>query len=74
MYMCGCNGFSTVLLCGLGSEPQAIKTFCLNFNSKPFDILILITIFANCAALAAFEPLPGQDSSQINDDLVGTLE
>ncbi|PFX17210.1 Voltage-dependent calcium channel type D subunit alpha-1 [Stylophora pistillata] len=31
--------------------------------------MILITIFANCAALAAFEPLPEKDSSEINDNL-----
>lgn len=33
--------------------------------------MILITIFANCAALAAYEPLPEKDSSEINDNLVG---
>ncbi|KAJ7326058.1 Voltage-dependent L-type calcium channel subunit alpha-1C, partial [Desmophyllum pertusum] len=31
--------------------------------------MILITIFANCAALAAYEPLPEKDSSEINDNL-----
>ena len=33
--------------------------------------MILITIFANCAALAAYEPLPAKDSSEINEGLVG---
>lgn len=32
--------------------------------------MILITIFANCAALAAYEPLPEKDSSEINEGLV----
>ncbi|XP_028397956.1 voltage-dependent L-type calcium channel subunit alpha-1D-like [Dendronephthya gigantea] len=36
---------------------------------KPFDILILITIFANCAALAAYQPFPREDSSTVNDNL-----
>lgn len=36
--------------------------------------MILITIFANCAALAAYEPLPEKDSSDINDNLVGILD
>ncbi|XP_048579316.1 muscle calcium channel subunit alpha-1 isoform X2 [Nematostella vectensis] len=36
---------------------------------RPFDVMILITIFANCAALAAFQPLPEQDSSLINEEL-----
>ena len=36
--------------------------------------MILITIFANCAALAAYEPLPEKDSSEINDNLVGILD
>lgn len=36
--------------------------------------MILITIFANCAALAAYEPLPEKDSSEINDNLVGVLD
>lgn len=40
------------------------------FYLKPFDILILITIFANCAALAAYEPLPKEDSSTVNENLV----
>ena len=35
--------------------------------------MILITIFANCAALAAYEPLPEKDSSEINEGLVGNL-
>lgn len=32
--------------------------------------MILITIFANCAALAAFQPLPEHDSSKVNEELV----
>ncbi|XP_062921741.1 calcium channel, voltage-dependent, L type, alpha 1S subunit, a isoform X1 [Mobula hypostoma] len=33
---------------------------------KPFEIIILITIFANCIALAVFEPLPEDDTNSFN--------
>ena len=36
--------------------------------------MILVTIFANCAALAAYEPLPEKDSSEINEGLVGCIQ
>ncbi|XP_048467812.1 voltage-dependent L-type calcium channel subunit alpha-1S-like [Rhincodon typus] len=33
---------------------------------KPFEIIILITIFANCVALAVYTPLPGDDTNSLN--------
>uniref|UniRef100_A0A8C2IXI7 Voltage-dependent L-type calcium channel subunit alpha n=1 Tax=Cyprinus carpio TaxID=7962 RepID=A0A8C2IXI7_CYPCA len=55
--------------------------FCLNLNNpirracislvewKPFDIFILIAIFANCMALAVYIPFPEDDSNSTNHDL-----
>uniref|UniRef100_A0A3B3H7I6 Voltage-dependent L-type calcium channel subunit alpha n=1 Tax=Oryzias latipes TaxID=8090 RepID=A0A3B3H7I6_ORYLA len=62
------------------SRPQR-ALFCLNLNNpirracislvewKPFDIFILIAIFANCMALAVYIPFPEDDSNSINHDL-----
>uniref|UniRef100_A0A8C4YGC5 Voltage-dependent L-type calcium channel subunit alpha n=1 Tax=Gopherus evgoodei TaxID=1825980 RepID=A0A8C4YGC5_9SAUR len=36
---------------------------------KPFDILILMTIFANCVALGVYIPFPEDDSNTTNHDL-----
>ncbi|XP_053291132.1 calcium channel, voltage-dependent, L type, alpha 1D subunit, a [Pleuronectes platessa] len=59
--------------------PRAL--FCLKLNNpvrracislvewKPFDIFILIAIFANCMALAVYVPFPADDSNSINHDL-----
>ncbi|XP_054473654.1 calcium channel, voltage-dependent, L type, alpha 1D subunit, a [Anoplopoma fimbria] len=59
--------------------PRAL--FCLNLNNpirracislvewKPFDIFILIAIFANCMALAVYVPFPADDSNSTNHDL-----
>lgn len=56
------------LLCLSLGNP--IRSAAINLVEwKPFDVMILITIFANCAALAAYEPLPEKDSSEINDNL-----
>ncbi|CDQ77539.1 unnamed protein product [Oncorhynchus mykiss] len=58
--------------------------FCLKLNNpirracislvewKPFDIFILIAIFANCMALAVYIPFPQDDSNSTNHDLVST--
>lgn len=52
--------------------------FCLNLKNplrklcigivewKPFEYLILLTIFANCVALAVYTPFPNSDSNQTN--------
>lgn len=56
------------LLCLSLGNP--IRSAAINLVEwKPFDVMILITIFANCAALAAYEPLPEKDSSEINEGL-----
>uniref|UniRef100_A0A8C5I3X4 Voltage-dependent L-type calcium channel subunit alpha n=1 Tax=Gouania willdenowi TaxID=441366 RepID=A0A8C5I3X4_GOUWI len=59
--------------------PRAL--FCLKLNNpirracislvewKPFDIFILIAIFANCMALAVYVPFPEDDSNSVNHDL-----
>lgn len=40
---------------------------------RPFDIFILIAIFANCMALAVYVPFPEDDSNSTNHDLVSSL-
>nr|XP_014342129.1 PREDICTED: voltage-dependent L-type calcium channel subunit alpha-1D [Latimeria chalumnae] len=59
--------------------PRAL--FCLSLNNpirracislvewKPFDIFILLSIFANCVALAVYIPFPEDDSNSTNHDL-----
>lgn len=39
---------------------------------RPFDIFILLSIFANCVALAIYIPFPGDDSNSTNQELVST--
>lgn len=39
-------------------------------NYRPFEYLILLTIFANCVALAVYTPFPCGDSNQTNAYLV----
>ncbi|TRY91912.1 hypothetical protein DNTS_029630 [Danionella cerebrum] len=36
---------------------------------KPFEIIILVTIFANCVALAVFMPMPEEDTNNTNSNL-----
>ncbi|XP_066559414.1 voltage-dependent L-type calcium channel subunit alpha-1S isoform X2 [Amia ocellicauda] len=36
---------------------------------KPFEIIILLTIFANCVALAVFLPMPEDDTNSTNSSL-----
>uniref|UniRef100_A0A3Q2Q2L2 Voltage-dependent L-type calcium channel subunit alpha n=1 Tax=Fundulus heteroclitus TaxID=8078 RepID=A0A3Q2Q2L2_FUNHE len=59
--------------------PRAL--FCLTLNNpirracislvewKPFDVFILLSIFANCVALAIYIPFPGDDSNSTNQEL-----
>ncbi|XP_071818049.1 voltage-dependent L-type calcium channel subunit alpha-1D-like isoform X4 [Apostichopus japonicus] len=59
--------------------PRAL--FCLKLDNpfrrlcikivewKPFEYLILITIFLNCVALATYTPFPEEDSNDINSRL-----
>uniref|UniRef100_A0A8C5T560 Voltage-dependent L-type calcium channel subunit alpha n=1 Tax=Laticauda laticaudata TaxID=8630 RepID=A0A8C5T560_LATLA len=60
-------------------SPRAL--FCLRLNNpirraaisivewKPFDVLILMTIFANCVALGVYIPFPEDDSNVSNHNL-----
>lgn len=60
--------------------------FCLSLNNpirracisivewKPFDIFILLAIFANCVALAIYIPFPEDDSNSTNHNLVSDLD
>uniref|UniRef100_A0A3Q2FDP0 Voltage-dependent L-type calcium channel subunit alpha n=1 Tax=Cyprinodon variegatus TaxID=28743 RepID=A0A3Q2FDP0_CYPVA len=62
--------------------PRAL--FCLKLNNpirraalhivewKPFDIFILLAIFANCVALGVSKPFPEDDSNSTNHDLVSS--
>ncbi|XP_068104418.1 voltage-dependent L-type calcium channel subunit alpha-1F isoform X4 [Hyperolius riggenbachi] len=64
---------------GVHRSPRAL--FCLHLNNpirracisivewKPFDILILMTIFANCVALGVYIPFPEDDSNTANHNL-----
>ncbi|XP_077139980.1 voltage-dependent L-type calcium channel subunit alpha-1F [Ranitomeya variabilis] len=64
---------------GVHRSPRAL--FCLYLNNpirrasisivewKPFDILILMTIFANCVALGVYIPFPEDDSNVSNHNL-----
>ncbi|XP_069499722.1 voltage-dependent L-type calcium channel subunit alpha-1D isoform X1 [Ambystoma mexicanum] len=59
--------------------PRAL--YCLTLNNpirracisivewKPFDIFILVAIFANCVALAVYIPFPEDDSNSTNHNL-----
>ncbi|XP_048873749.1 voltage-dependent L-type calcium channel subunit alpha-1D-like isoform X2 [Brienomyrus brachyistius] len=65
---------------GTNSRPQR-ALFCLSLSNpirracislvewKPFDIFILLSIFANCVALAVYIPFPEDDSNSTNHDL-----
>ncbi|XP_026871796.2 calcium channel, voltage-dependent, L type, alpha 1S subunit, b [Electrophorus electricus] len=46
------------------------RKHCINFVEwKPFEITILLTIFANCVALAVFLPMPEDDTNSTNSTL-----
>lgn len=42
----------------------------LNWVLKPFDIFILLAIFANCVAMGVTKPYPDDDSNATNHKLV----
>lgn len=57
-----------VLFCLSLKNP--IRKLCIDIVEwKPFEYLILLTIFANCIALAVFTPYPNNDSNQTNSYL-----
>lgn len=47
-----------------------LLVWSLTFPSRTFEIIILLTIFANCIALAVFLPMPEDDSNNTNANLV----
>ncbi|VEN53615.1 unnamed protein product, partial [Callosobruchus maculatus] len=48
-----------------------LRKLCIDIVEwKPFEWLILFTIFANCVALAVFTPFPNSDSNTTNAYLV----
>ncbi|XP_013782455.2 muscle calcium channel subunit alpha-1-like, partial [Limulus polyphemus] len=52
------------------SLKNPLRKVCIDFVEwKPFEYLILLTIFANCVALAVYTPYPNSDSNQINQYL-----
>lgn len=44
----------------------------LNPDPRPFETIILLTIFANCVALAVYLPMPEDDNNSLNLGLVRT--
>lgn len=42
----------------------------LNPGARPFETIILLTIFANCVALAVYLPMPEDDNNRLNMGLV----
>lgn len=44
--------------------------YVLNFLLTPFDIFILLAIFANCVAMGVTKPYPDDDSNATNHQLV----
>ncbi|XP_076351266.1 muscle calcium channel subunit alpha-1-like isoform X2 [Tachypleus tridentatus] len=47
-----------------------LRKICIDIVEwKPFEYLILLTIFANCVALAVYTPYPNSDSNHINQFL-----
>lgn len=53
----------------LGLE-NPLRKLCISVVEwKPFEYLILLTIFANCVALAVYTPYPNSDSNQVNTTL-----
>ncbi|XP_072419602.1 voltage-dependent L-type calcium channel subunit alpha-1S-like isoform X2 [Chiloscyllium punctatum] len=53
------------LLCLTLQNP--VRKLCTSIVEwKPFEIIILITIFANCVALAVYTPLPEDDTNSLN--------
>ncbi|KAJ8386907.1 hypothetical protein AAFF_G00165040 [Aldrovandia affinis] len=60
------------LLCLTLKNP--IRRACISIvewnSSRPFEIIILMTIFANCVALAVYIPFPEDDSNATNSNLV----
>ena len=55
------------------SSTLSLFVFALTHVPRPFEYLILVTIFANCVALAVYTPYPKGDSNNMNAALVSTM-
>ncbi|KAJ3586916.1 hypothetical protein NHX12_013308 [Muraenolepis orangiensis] len=54
----------------LFSLKNPFRKACINIVEwKTFEVIILLTIFANCIALAVFLPMPEEDSNFTNESL-----
>uniref|UniRef100_A0A2K5DJT0 Voltage-dependent L-type calcium channel subunit alpha n=1 Tax=Aotus nancymaae TaxID=37293 RepID=A0A2K5DJT0_AOTNA len=43
-----------------------LRKACIDIVWKPFETIILLTIFANCVALAVYLPMPEDDNNSLN--------
>lgn len=70
----GPGGVEISFSCVLKPSPQVIDgspgRSTLNRVLKPFDIFILLAIFANCVAMGVTKPYPDDDSNATNHKLV----
>ncbi|XP_074644176.1 muscle calcium channel subunit alpha-1-like [Tubulanus polymorphus] len=49
------------------SLENPLRKLCIGIVEwKPFEYLVLLTIFANCVALAVYTPYPESDSNEVN--------
>ena len=51
-------------------HPCVVFASFLSTTLRPFEIIILLAIFANCVALAVYLPMPEEDSNNTNSNLV----
>lgn len=52
------------------TNPTDRTRVLLNPGARPFETIILLTIFANCVALAVYLPMPEDDNNTLNLGLV----
>jgi voltage-dependent calcium channel L type alpha-1D len=51
-----------------------LRKLCIKFVEwKPFEYLILVSIFLNCVALAVYTPYPNKDNNKTNNLLVNIV-
>lgn len=51
-------------------NPTTHSRALLDPDTRPFETIILLTIFANCVALAVYLPMPEDDNNTLNLGLV----
>ena len=59
-----------IYMCMFVSLMPSVALTSLTPFLRPFEIIILLTIFANCVALAIYIPFPEDDSNATNSNLV----